>query len=218
MAAARVARMLPPDPSVLHPVAGQPRVVLLRPLIHSELVEVGEFTYYDDPDHAEEFQERNVLYHYGPEKLIIGRFCSLATGVRFLMNGANHRMNGPSTFPFPIMGGAWGEHFDLLTDLPEAGDTVVGNDVWLGRDVLIMPGTIIGDGCIVASGSVVSGSVPPYTIVGGNPAQPIRRRFDDRQIEVLLRVKWWDWPLERITRHIRLLMDGNVDALADLGA
>lgn len=208
-----IAGMAPPDPRTLHPVAGQPRVVLLKPLVDSPLVEIGDFTYYDDPEFATDFHERNVLYHYGPEKLRIGKFCSIATGVRFIMNGANHRMSGLSTFPFPIMGGDWAGHMGLLTDLPNAGDTVVGNDVWIGRGALIMPGTRIGDGCIVAADSVVTGAIPPYTIVGGNPARTIRRRFDDRQVERLLAARWWDWPLNVISANLDLIMAGDVDDL-----
>lgn len=129
---------VPADPTVLHPMAGQPRVVLLKPLVTSSLIEVGEFSYYDDPDDPTAFATRNVLYHHGPEKLIIGKFCAIGEGVRFMMNGANHRMDGPSTFPFPIMGGSWSEHFDLLTGLPGRGDTVVGNDVWFGYHSMVM--------------------------------------------------------------------------------
>ncbi|MYR57954.1 antibiotic acetyltransferase, partial [Streptomyces sp. SID625] len=131
---------VPADPTILHPMPGQPRVVLLKSLVKSPLTEVGEYSYYDDPDDATAFETRNVLYHYGPEKLVIGRFCALGTGVRFLMNGANHRMDGPSTFPFPTMGGSWADHFDLLTGLPGRGDTVVGNDVWFGHDATVLPG------------------------------------------------------------------------------
>ncbi len=112
---------VPADPSVLHPIPGQPRVVLLKPLVTLPLIEVGEYSYYDDPDELDAFESRNVLYHYGPEKLIIGKFCALGTGVRFIMNGANHRLDGPSTFPFPILGGSWAEHFDLITGLPGRG-------------------------------------------------------------------------------------------------
>ena len=130
---------VPADPTVLHPMPGQPRVVLLKPLVKSPLIEVGEFSYYDDPDDPTAFETRNVLYHYGPEKLVIGKFCALGTGVRFIMNGANHRMDGPSTFPFPTMGGSWSDHFDLLTGLPNRGDTVVGNDVWFGYSTTVMP-------------------------------------------------------------------------------
>ena len=168
---------VPPDPSVLHPMPGQPRVVLLKPLVTSPLIEVGEYSYYDDPDDPAAFETRNVLYHYGPEKLVIGKFCALGTGVRFIMNGANHRMDGPSTFPFPIMGGSWAEHFDLITGLPGRGDTVVGNDVWFGYRAMVMPGVRIGHGAIVASGAVVVGDVPDYGIVGGNPARLLRSRL-----------------------------------------
>jgi virginiamycin A acetyltransferase len=204
---------VPPDPAVVHPLPGQPRVALLKPLITSALIEVGEFTYYDDPGDPTAFETRNVLYHYGPEKLIIGRFCALAEGVRFIMNSANHRMDGPSTFPFPLMGGSWAEHFDLLTDLPNRGDTVVGNDVWFGYQAMVMPGVRVGDGAIIATGSVVVGDVPAYGIVGGNPARLIRRRYDDETVARLLALAWWDWPLEHVTRNIPAIMSGSVDDL-----
>ncbi|MFI2760685.1 CatB-related O-acetyltransferase [Streptomyces echinatus] len=205
--------LLPADPTVLHPVPGQPRVVQLKPLVTSPLIEVGEYSYYDDPDEPTAFETRNVLYHYGPEKLVIGKFCALAEGVRFIMNGANHRMDGPSTFPFPIMGGSWADHADLLAGLPVKGDTVVGNDVWLGHRAMVMPGVRIGHGAIVAAGSVVVDDVADYTIVGGNPARLIRTRYDEKDIARLLAIAWWDWPAEHLTRHVRTLMSGSVDAL-----
>ncbi len=205
---------LPPDPSTLHPIEGQERVVLLKPLITSPLVSVGDFTYYDDPDDATAFETRNVLHHYGPDRLIIGKFCAIAAGVKFIMNGANHRRSGPSTYPFPIMGGSWAQHFDLVTDLPSRGNTVVGNDVWIGGDVTIMPGVHIGHGAIISTSSVVTKDVPDYGIVGGNPATLIRRRFDDADIEALLDVAWWDWPIETITEHLRVIADGSVGELA----
>lgn len=204
-----------PDPSVLHPMPGQSRVVLLKPLVTSPLIEVGEYSYYDDPDDPTAFETRNVLYHYGPEKLVIGRFCALGTGVRFIMNGANHRMDGLSTFPFPIMGGSWAEHFDLITGLPDRGDTVVGNDVWMGHSAMIMPGVRIGHGAVVASGAVVVDDVPDYGIVGGNPAKVIRSRYSESDIARLLALAWWDWPAERLTRHLRTIMSGTI---ADLEA
>ncbi|NYT93291.1 CatB-related O-acetyltransferase [Salinispora sp. H7-4] len=203
----------PADPGVLHPMPEQPRLVLLKPLITSPLIEVGEFTYYDDPDDPTAFEVRNVLYHYGPERLVIGKFCALGEGVRFIMNGANHRMDGPSTFPFPIMGGSWSEHLDLITNLPGRGDTVVGNDVWFGYRTTVMPGVRIGSGAIVASGSVVVDDVPEYSIVGGNPARVIRRRFPDEEVARLMALAWWDWPLPLITEHIRTIMSGSIDAL-----
>ncbi|HBF81119.1 MAG TPA: acetyltransferase [Streptomyces sp.] len=203
----------PPDPSVLHPMAGQPRVVQLKPLVTSPLIEVGDYSYYDDPEHATEFEARNVLYHYGPERLVIGRYCALATGVRFLMNGANHRMDGPSTFPFPMLGGAWADHADLLSGLPVRGDTVVGHDVWLGNGATVMPGVRIGNGAIVAAGSVVTRDVPDYGVVGGDPARLIRVRYDDADVARLLALAWWDWPAEHLTAHVRTLMAGDLDAL-----
>jgi virginiamycin A acetyltransferase len=202
-----------PPHDELHPMPSQPRVVLLKPLVTSPLIEVGEYTYYDDPDDPTAFETRNVLYHYGPEKLVIGRFCALAEGVRFLMNGANHRMDGPSTFPFPIMGPPWAAHFDLITGLPARGDTVVGHDVWLGYQALVMAGVRIGNGAIVASGAVVVDDVPDYAIVGGNPARVIRHRYPQDDIARLTRIAWWDWPLDHITRHVRTIMSGTVDDL-----
>lgn len=202
-----------PDPATLRPMPDQPRVVLLKPLVTSPLIEVGEFTYYDDPGEPTAFETRNVLYHYGPEKLVIGKFCALAEGVRFIMNGANHRMDGPSTFPFPIMGGSWAGHFDLITGLPGRGDTVVGHDVWLGYQVVVTPGVRIGNGAIVASGSVVVDDVDDYAIVGGNPARLIRRRYPDADIDRLNRLAWWDWPLAHLTEHVRTIMSGSVDEL-----
>ncbi len=205
---------LPPaDPSVLHPIPGQPRVVLLKPLVTSPLIDVGEFTYYDDPAEPTAFETRNVLYHYGPERLVIGRFCAFGEGVRFIMNGANHRMDGPSTFPFPIMGGSWADHMDLITGLPGRGDTVVGHDVWTGYGVTIMPGVRVGNGAVVASGSVVVDDVPDYGIVGGNPARLIRTRYPEPDIARLLAVAWWDWPLDHLTTHLRTIMSGTIDDL-----
>ncbi|WP_372442895.1 CatB-related O-acetyltransferase [Actinomadura barringtoniae] len=205
--------MVMPDPSVVHPMPDQPRVVLLKPLISSALIEVGDFTYYDDPDDPEAFETRNVLYHYGPERLVIGKYCALAEGARFIMNGANHRMDGPSTFPFPIMGGAWAEHFDLISGLPGRGDTVVGNDVWFGYQATVMPGVKIGHGAVIASGAVVVDDVPDYGIVGGNPAKLIRRRYSDADVDRLMALAWWDWPLEHITAHVRTIMSGSVEEL-----
>lgn len=206
--------LTPPDPNTLHPVAGQERVVLLKPLITNPLISVGDFTYYDDPEDPTAFETRNVLHHYGPDRLIIGKFCAIAAGVRFIMNGANHRMSGPSTYPFPIMGGSWGKHLDLVADLPSRGDTVVGNDVWIGGDVTIMPGVRIGHGAIISTASVVTKDVPDYGIVGGNPATLIRRRFDDTDIEALLAAAWWDWPIETISEHVRVIADGSVGELS----
>lgn len=146
---------------------------------------------------------------------MIGKFCALATDVRFIMGGANHRMNGVSTFPFPIFGADWAEHFDLVRDVPASRDTTVGNDVWIGRGVTVMPGVSIGDGAIVASGAVVVTDVAPYALVGGNPATLIRLRFADDEIRRLLELAWWDWPMEKITENVRVLMDASVVDVLD---
>lgn len=202
-----------PDPGVVYPMAGVERVVLLKGVVDSALVEVGDYSYYDDPVEPERFLEQNVLYHYGPEMLRIGKYCALGEGTTFVMNGANHRMDGPSTFPFPIMGGDWAEHFNLITGLPGRGDTVVGNDVWFGYGATVMPGVRIGDGAIVAAKAVVVDDVPAYGIVGGNPAKLIRKRFADDEIDRLLSVAWWDWAPEKITRNIPAIMAGSIGDL-----
>ncbi|GAB3472925.1 CatB-related O-acetyltransferase [Nocardiopsis coralliicola] len=205
---------MPVDPhSTLHPLDGQKRVVLLKPLVTSPLIEVGEYSYYDDPGDATAFETRNVLYHYGPDKLVIGRYCALGTGTTFIMNGANHRMDGPSTFPFPTVGLAGSEHFDLLTDLPSRGDTVVGHDVWFGYGALVMPGVRIGNGAIIAAGAVVTSDVPDYGIAGGNPARLIRTRFDAATVDRLLAAAWWDWPAAHVAAHVRAIMAGSIDEL-----
>jgi len=208
-----------PSPGTLHPVAGHPRVVFLKPLIRSPKIEVGDYSYYDDPDDPTAFEEKNVLYAYGPERLVIGRYCALATGVRFVMAGANHPMAGVSTFLFAIFGGDWAEQtLDLvMASNPSRGDTIVGNDVWIGYGALVMPGVRIGDGAIVAAGTVVSKDVPPYGVVAGNPARVVRARFDEADVERLLRAAWWDWPVELVTEHARAIMAGrpsDIEAIA----
>src|SRR4051812_2210904 len=172
-----------PDPLDVHPMPGHPRVTYLKPYVTRPNIEVGDFTYYDDPTGADAF-ERNVLYHFDfvGDWLRIGRFCAIAAETKFIMNGSNHRTDGFSTYPFLIFGGDWAGRFAEEADFPARGDTVIGNDVWIGYDALIMPGVTIGDGAIIAARSVVSRDVPPYAIVGGNPAQTIRQRFDDATI------------------------------------
>lgn len=207
-----------PDPATLHPVAGQERVVLLKPLVRSPNIEVGDFTYYDHPERATEFESDAVLYAFGPERLVIGRYCAIAAGVRFLMGGANHADLGPSTFPFGIFGGAWADTMDLVTSAPSRGDTVVGSDVWLGYEALVLPGVAIGHGAIVAAASVVSADVPPYAIVAGNPARVVRRRYDDADVERLVAAAWWDWPVEAVTAHVREIMAGSPARLEEIAA
>jgi virginiamycin A acetyltransferase len=207
-----------PSPDTMHPVAGHPRVVFLKTIVRSPNIEVGDYTYYDDPGDPAAFEWENVLYAYGPERLVIGRYCALATGARFLMAGANHPTSGVSTFPFAIFGGAWAEQtLDLVLAVPSRGDTIVGNDVWIGYEAVVMPGVRIGDGAIVAAGAVVTKNVPAYGVVAGNPARLVRTRFDETDVDRLLRAAWWEWPVELVTKHARTIMAGRpaeVEAIA----
>jgi virginiamycin A acetyltransferase len=163
-----------PRPENPHPMSGFPQVCFIRNTIKSPNIEVGEYTYYDDPEDSENF-ERNVLYHFDfiGDRLIIGKFCAIARGAKFIMNGANHKLSGISTYPFQIFGNGWERVMPSPSDLPYKGDTVIGNDVWIGYESLIMPGVKIRDGAIISSRSVVTSDVEPYTIVGGNPAKLI---------------------------------------------
>ncbi|MEU9325368.1 CatB-related O-acetyltransferase [Streptomyces canus] len=208
-----------PDPTTVHPLPAHDRVVFLKPMLTSPKIDVGEYTYYDDPDGATEFEQRNVLYAYGPERLTIGKYCAIATGTRFLMAGAEHPTMGVSTFPFTMFGGEWAEQtLDIVTSMPSRGDTVVDNDVWFGYQSTVMPGVHIGDGAIIAAGAVVTADVAPYTIVGGNPARPIRQRFSDADVQLLLRAAWWDWPADLVTAHARTIMAGTPSDIARVTA
>jgi virginiamycin A acetyltransferase len=189
-------------------VTGQDRVVFLKPLVRSPNVEVGDYSYYDHPEAAVAFERDAVLYAFGPERLVIGRFCAIAAGVRFLLPGANHAERGPSTFPFGIFGGAWASTMDLVLGAASKGDTTVGHDVWLGYQALVLPGVTIGPGAVIAAASVVTVDVPPYAIVAGNPARVVRRRFPDEEVQQLLDAAWWDWPVPLITEHARTIMAG----------
>ena len=183
--------------------------VFLKPLVTSSKIEVGEFTYYNDMDDPTLFETRNVLYTAGPEKLIIGKFCAIATGAKFLLSSANHPMLGSTAFPFFIFGGTWLEKTaEFLPRIHSRGNTVIGNDVWIGREAVIMPGVTIGDGAIIAARAVVVSDVDPYTVVGGNPAKHVRERFSDEDIDRLLRLAWWDWPVDIITEHVRTIWTG----------
>ena len=191
-----------------------PQICFLEDVVTLPNIEIGDFTYYDDPNGVENF-ENNVLYHFPfiGDRLIIDRFCAIARGVKFIMNGANHQMNGISTFPFFIFGNGWEVARPAAGELPYKGDTIIGNDVWIGYDVLIMPGVTIGDGAILAARSVVTADVPPYTVVGGNPAQIVRRRFDADIVRRLQAVAWWARSPAWITRHLNHIRAGDIDAL-----
>lgn len=203
-----------PDPRNSHPMEGFPRVCFIKNTVANPNIVIGDYTYYDDPEDSEGF-ERNVLYHYPfiGDRLVIGKFCAIAQGVTFIMNGANHKLSGFSTYPFAIFGNGWEAVTPTKGELPFKGDTVVGNDVWLGYRAMVMPGVRIGHGAVIAAGTVVASDVAPYTIVGGNPARPVRERFPKEAVEELLEIAWWDWPIEKVTRNLAHIVAGDLDAL-----
>ncbi len=196
---------------------GFPQVCFIKNTVTNPDIVIGDYTYYDDPEGSENF-ERNVLYHFPfiGDKLIIGKFCAIARGVKIIMNGANHKLSGISTYPFQIFGNGWERVMPEAGDLPYKGDTVIGNDVWIGYDAVIMPGVKIGNGAIVSARSVVVADVSAYTIVGGNPAKAIRQRFAPNEVAALESVAWWDWPVEKITANLEAIVAGDVERLSAL--
>lgn len=206
--------MYGPDPKDKHPMKGFPQVCFIQNTVSNPNIIIGDYTYYDDPEDSEKF-ERNVLYHFPfiGDKLIIGKFCALARGIKFIMNGANHKLNGFSTYPFQIFGDGWEKVAPQAGELAYKGDLVIGNDVWIGYEAVVMPGVQVGDGAIIAAKSVVVKDVLPYTIVGGNPAKYIRQRFDDETIQALLKVAWWNWEIEKITRNLEQIVAADIEAL-----
>ena len=196
-----------PDPNVIHPIPGYENEIYVKPTITDPNVTVGDFTYIADADF-----ESHVTHHYPwiGDRLIIGRFCQIAAGVEFMMNGANHQMNAVSTFPFYTLEG-WDMEPPEMKDLPIKGDTVIGNDVWIGQNALILPGVHVGDGAIIGANSVVGKDVSPYTVVAGNPARVIRNRFDDELTGLLLRFRWWDKEIEEINRLISMLTSSDLE-------
>lgn len=190
-----------PDPNTVHPIAGYEREIYVKPTLQNPNILVGDFTYIADSDF-----ESHVTHHYpwNGDRLIIGKFCQIAAGVEFVMNGANHQMNAVSTFPFYTLEG-WNMEAPAMADLPLKGDTVIGNDVWIGQNAVILPGVHIGDGAIIGANSVVGSDVAPYSIVAGNPARELRKRFDDELIDLMLRFRWWDKPIDEIDAMIPIL-------------
>ena len=205
-----------PDPQTLYPLPGFPQVVFLKNFITRPTIEVGDYTYYDDPQGAERFEDRNVLYHFDfvGDRLVIGRFCAIAKGATFIMNGANHAMDGISTYPFSIFRNGW----EVGTDSHgggSRGDTAVGHDVWIGTSAVIMPGVSIGNGAIIGAYSVVASDVPAYSIVAGNPARVMKMRFDEATIARLEDIAWWDWAVEKISRNLPAIRGNDMEALAN---
>ncbi|ASU84325.1 acetyltransferase [Nocardiopsis gilva YIM 90087] len=207
--------MTAPNPANPFPLAeGERRCVFIRPTVTSELLDVGEYTYYDASEDPGTFEEDRMLYAFGAARLVIGRFCAIAAGSRFLLD-ADHMSSGPSAFPFSIFPGAWQDASleTFLANHPSKGDTVVGNDVWIGRDAMITPGVTIGDGAIIAAGAVVSRDVPPYTVAGGSPARVVKRRYSEQDAARLVEAAWWNWPIDAVTGHAATLMGGTVDEI-----
>lgn len=186
----------------------------IKNVVKASNIFIGDYTYYDDPVDPTEFEKNNILYNW-PEfgdKLIIGKFCTIATGTKFIMGPANHRISSVTTYPFNVFGGIWEEKTPShLSQLPFKGDTVIGNDVWIGRESLIMPGVKIGDGVIIASRSVITKDIPPYCIVGGNPGKIIKKRFDDELINLLLELKWWNFEGEKLVEILPILCESDLE-------
>ena len=196
-----------PNPNTVHPIAGYDKEIYVKPTIKNPNIIVGDFTYIADSEF-----ESHVTHHYDflGDKLIIGKFCQIAAGVEFVMNGANHQMNAVSTFPFYTLEG-WEMKPPAASDMPFKGDTVIGNDVWIGQNATILPGVHIGDGAIIGANSVVASDIEPYSIVVGNPAKLIRYRFDGELTSLLLKFKWWDKPVEEINALIPLLTNSDLE-------
>lgn len=205
------------DSNKLYPRTGDTGTIYLKNAITRPNIEIGDYTMYNDCfQDPTEFEQNNVLYQYpiNHDRLIIGRFCSIACGAKFLLNSANHTMNSLSTYPFPLFFEEWGlEKKDVAKAWDQKGDIVIGNDVWIGFDAVILAGVTIGDGAIIGTRAVVTKDVPPYTIAGGLPAKTIRKRFDDETILELLKIKWWNWPDEKIARNIKAIQSGSIAQL-----
>lgn len=196
----------------IYPRSGDKETVYLKPVISNPNISVGEFTMYNDfVNDPMRFERNNVLYQYpiNHDKLIIGKFCSIACGAKFIFNSANHTLSSVSTYPFPIFFEEWGLNIkDVAAAWDNKGDIIIGNDVWIGYEAVIMAGVTVGDGAIIGTRAVVTKDVPPYTIVGGVPAKPIRKRFDNETLDELLKIRWWDWPEEKIARNIHAIQSG----------
>lgn len=206
--------MLGPDPNSVYPLKDYTKLVFLKNFVKASNILIGDYTYFDDQRNGpEKFEEYNVLYNYdfAKVKLIIGKFCAIAAETKFIMTG-DHKIDAISTYPFPIFQQGWEKAFNIF-DLPVKGDIIVGNDVWFGYDSLIRGGVKIGDGAIIATRAVVVKDIPPYAVVAGNPAKVVKMRFDDKSIERLLHISWWNWDIKKINQHLSLICNLDIDQL-----
>ena len=206
-----------PNPNAIFPNPKIPSLCFIKNVIKNPNIIVGEYTYYDDINGAENF-ESHVTHHYDfiGDKLIIGKFCAIAKGIEFIMSGANHRINSITTYPFNIMGNGWEKSAPSLSDLKLKGDTIIGNDVWIGQNVTILPAVHIGDGTIIGANSVVAKNIPPYSVAVGNPCEVKRKRFDEDLIEYLLQIKWWNWNAEKIFKNMEALCSGDLSKIKNI--
>ncbi|MDD3242104.1 MAG: CatB-related O-acetyltransferase [Eubacteriales bacterium] len=202
---------------LIYPRKGDPQTVYLKNVVDSPFIHVGDYTMYNDfVNDPRDFQKNNVLYHYpvNGDALRIGRYCSVACGAKFLFASAFHSMASLATYPFPIFFEEWElDNTEIASAWEHRGDITVGNDVWIGYEAVILAGVTVGDGAIIGSRAVVTKDVPPYTIMGGVPARPIRRRFDDATVEKLLALRWWDWPEARVKQNLPALTAGKWEKL-----
>jgi virginiamycin A acetyltransferase len=205
--------MVGPDKDQVFPLPAYNRLCFLKNIVRNPNIIVGDYTYYDDFESVENF-EKNVKYHFDfvGDKLVIGKFCMIASDVTFIMNGANHLTNALSAYPFAIFGNGWETAMEGR-EYPRKGDITIGNDVWIGYNATIMAGVTIGDGAIIAANSTVVKDVGSYSVVGGNPATEIRKRFTDDQIQKLLKIQWWNWDIEKISQNVRHLTGNVIDVL-----
>ncbi len=205
------------DSKKLYPRTGDTQTVYLKNVITNPNIKVGDYTMYNDfTNDPTRFEENNVLYHYpiNQDQLIIGKFCSIASGVKFLFNSANHTLSSLSTYPFPLFFEEWGlDKKNVVESWDNKGDIIIGNDVWIGFEAVLLAGVTIGNGAIIGTRAVVTKDVPPYTIVGGIPAKPIKKRFDEDTISDLLCIKWWDWSNEKIAQNISAIQSGCIKEL-----
>jgi virginiamycin A acetyltransferase len=207
-----------PDPAARYPLGDERSVVFLKSVVTNPQIEVGDYSYYHDFDDPAAFETRNVryLFPFENDRLVIGRFCAIGHGATFIMNGANHRADGLSTYPFGIFGQGWAAA--MPANWPTKGDLVVGHDVWIGYGATLMAGITVGHGAVIGAMSVVTADVPPYAVVAGNPARVIRYRQPPEAVERLLAIAWWDWPVETITAHVRTIALGDIAALEAVAA